>query len=62
MLLLNEVRFEPDAVYELERPLLLLPGDEVHRHGQRVVVRRAVGRVESPAGHWEPWCWDWRLL
>lgn len=61
-LLLNELRFDPDAVYELDRPMLLLPGDQVHRQGQQVVIKRAAGHTERPAGHWEPWCWEWRLL
>lgn len=61
-LLVNELRFDPDAVYELDRPLLLMPGDQVHRRGQQVIVRRAAGNEEAPAGRWETWCWEWRLL
>ncbi|MEU5536966.1 hypothetical protein [Streptomyces sp. NPDC020362] len=61
--LLNELRFDPDAVYKLDRPLMLTPGDQVHVLGDRqVIVRRAAGREERPAGHWTPWCWSWRLL
>ncbi|MDH6441361.1 hypothetical protein M2158_009902 [Streptomyces sp. SAI-144] len=54
-LLVNELRFDPDAIYELDRPLLLMPGDQVHRRGQQVIVKRVTGNVEAPAGRWEPW-------
>lgn len=37
-LLANELRFDPDAVYELDRPLLLMPGDQVYRRGGQVMV------------------------
>ncbi len=62
-MILNELRFDSDAIYVLDRPLLLAPGDEVHVFGdQQVVIKRATGREQRPAGHWTPWCWHWRLL
>jgi hypothetical protein len=62
-LILNELRFELDLIYQLDCPLMLLPGDQVSmRQEQQVVVKRASGREERPAGHWQPWCWAWRLL
>ncbi|MEU9992966.1 hypothetical protein AB0E10_40595 [Streptomyces sp. NPDC048045] len=61
--LLNELRFDSDAIYRLDRPLMLAPGDRVHVLGDRqIVIERAAGREERPAGHWIPWCWSWRLV
>ncbi|MBM9510482.1 hypothetical protein [Actinacidiphila acididurans] len=62
MLLLNEVRFDPDWIFQLDRPLFLLPGDQVAMDEGRLVVRRAAGEVEHPSGEREPWCWRQRLV
>jgi hypothetical protein len=61
MLLLNEVRFEPDGIFRLDRPLFLMPGDHVAMSEGRLVVRRATGSVQHPPGERAPWCWHWRL-
>jgi hypothetical protein len=62
-MILNELRFDPDAIYVLDRPLMLAPGDEVHvLRGQQVVIKCAAGNERRPAGYWAPWCWTWCLL
>ncbi|MFJ5213323.1 hypothetical protein ACIP98_01245 [Streptomyces sp. NPDC088354] len=62
-LLLNELRFDPDAIYELDHPLMLAPSDEVHVvQDEQVVIKRVGAHEERPAGHWTPWCWSWRLV
>ncbi|MYX36507.1 MULTISPECIES: hypothetical protein [unclassified Streptomyces] len=62
-LLVNELRFDPDVIYELDRPLMLAPGDQVHVvQDQQVVIKRAGGHEERPVGQWIPWCWSWRLV
>ncbi|MFF5025682.1 hypothetical protein ACWCPJ_21805 [Streptomyces collinus] len=61
--ILNELRFDPDASYVLDQPLMLATGDEVHvLSDQQVVIKCAEGNERRPAGHWAPWCWTWRLL
>lgn len=62
MLLLNEVRFDPDWIFRLNRPLFLMPGDQVRMDGNRLSLRRAAGQLEHPPGDVEPWCWRWRLI
>ena len=62
MLLLDEVRFDPDRVFVLERPVFLRVGDRVSLLGDRLVVTRVDGLVEWPEGVLAPWCWRWRLL
>ena len=62
MLLLNEVRFDPDWIFRLDRPLFLMPGDQVRMYGGRLTLRRAAGQVEHPAGELAPWCWRRRLV
>jgi hypothetical protein len=62
MMLLNEVRFDSGYVFGLDRPLFLMPGDQVRMDGDRLVIRRTTGHEERPSGHGAPWCWRWRLL
>jgi hypothetical protein len=62
MLLLNEVRFDPDWTFRLDRPLFLMPGDQLRMDGHRLILRRTTGEVEHPAGEGAPWCWRWRLV
>jgi len=62
MLLLNEVRFDPDWIFRLDRPLFLIPGDQVWMDGDRLVIQRTTGQVEHPPGKRTPWCWRWRLV
>ncbi|MFJ9820436.1 hypothetical protein ACIRU3_35240 [Streptomyces sp. NPDC101151] len=61
MLLLNEMKFEPGGWFELERPLFLKAGDLLVRDGDQVIVRRATGQEERPAGSFSPWCRRTRL-
>ncbi|MFJ4846920.1 hypothetical protein [Streptomyces sp. NPDC088733] len=62
MLLLNEVRFDPDWIFQLERPLLLMPGDRVSMEGGRLLVQRTDGKEEYPPADLDRWCWRWRLV
>jgi len=62
MLLLNEVRFDPDWIFRLDRPLFLMPGDRVSMDGGRLLVQRAGGPEEYPTADLAPWCWRWRLI
>jgi hypothetical protein len=63
MLLLNRVNFEPGcSVFELERPLFLRTGDQLWAEDGRVVVERASGDRERPAGGMASVYRRWRLL
>ncbi len=63
MLLLNGVDFEPGcSVFELEQPLFLRTGDRLWAEDGGVVVERASGDRERPAGGMACVCRRWRLL
>jgi hypothetical protein len=62
MLLVGEVRFDPDQIFALDRPLFLMPGDLVWMDGAHLTIRRVSGQEERPPGEASPWCWQWRLL
>ncbi|MFI1585093.1 hypothetical protein [Embleya sp. NPDC020630] len=63
MLLLNRVDFEPGcSVFELEQPLFLHAGDRLWTEDDGVVVERASGDRERPAGGMARVYRRWRLL
>jgi hypothetical protein len=62
MLLVSKVRFDAGRIFALDRPLFLMPGDQVWMDGGRLAIRRVSGHEERPPGEASPWCWQWRLL
>ncbi|MCF2530752.1 hypothetical protein LZ495_26535 [Yinghuangia sp. KLBMP8922] len=63
MLLLNRIEFESGcSVFELERPLFLNAGDRLWAADGGVVVERASGDRERPAGAMATVYRRWRLL
>lgn len=50
MLLVDEVRSEPEGPFRLGRPLFLMSGDRIGLEGQQPVVRRVDRREFRPAG------------